>query len=52
VKNVFGRQKATKGTKAERISGVMEPLMESADGRILGKVLRLIAVGNVSGGAR
>jgi len=36
----------------ERIFGVGEPLMESANGRILGNVLRLIAVGNVGGGAR
>ena len=49
VGNGFGQRKAT---KAERIFGVVEPLMESAKGRILGKVLRLIAVGRVGGGAR
>jgi hypothetical protein len=44
---------ATASVPAGRsILGVVEPLMESAKGRILGKVLRLIAVGNVGGGAR
>ena len=35
-----------------RVFGVGEQLMESANGRIFGRVLRLIAVGNVGGGAR
>ena len=49
VGNGFGQRKAT---KAERIFGVVEPLMESAKGRILGEVLLLIAVGMEGGGAR
>ena len=52
VENGFGQRKATKGTKAKRILGVVEPLMESAKGRILGEVLLLIAVGMEGGGAR